>query len=96
MDLFRPSLGHTVLWWGRLGKILQLAAATFIVIEIIGPSKFAEWGDGTSKTAGGMLSKKALVFFDDDALTSSLVGAWVGSIIFLVLVVYLATKFSQP
>lgn len=36
--------GTSVLWWGRIGKLMQFAAAWAIVIEIIGPVRLRRWG----------------------------------------------------
>ena len=36
--------GISVLWWGRIGKLMQFAAAWVLVIEIIGPERLRGWG----------------------------------------------------
>lgn len=37
--------GVKILWWGRIGKVIQFFAATLIVIEIIGPTRLRLWGN---------------------------------------------------
>ena len=36
--------GHTMLFWGRAGKIVQFAAALAIVAEILGPERIRAYG----------------------------------------------------
>jgi hypothetical protein len=36
--------GVSMLWWGRIGKLLQLFAALTIVVEIVGPERLRRFG----------------------------------------------------
>lgn len=37
-------LGASILWWGRIGKLLQLASALLIIAEIAGPDRLRSLG----------------------------------------------------
>lgn len=36
--------GMQILWWGRLGKVVQLVSALTIVAEIVGPQRIVKFG----------------------------------------------------
>jgi hypothetical protein len=37
--------GHRLLWWGRIGKIMEFAAGLSIVVDILGPQRLTAIGD---------------------------------------------------
>jgi hypothetical protein len=37
--------GLRLLWWGRVGKLMQFGAALAIVVEIVGPKRLRDWGN---------------------------------------------------
>src|SRR5687767_9320326 len=42
-------LGVPMLWWGRFGKLLQFAAASVVLLDLIGPERLravGEWATG--------------------------------------------------
>jgi hypothetical protein len=46
-----PLWGHTVLWWARMGKLLQFVAGLVVVLDIVGPNRLRSVG----KRAGASL-----------------------------------------
>jgi len=53
--------GHTVLWWGRAGKIAEFSAALTIVIEIVGPLRLRRFGNSLHAVFTYERAKNALV-----------------------------------
>lgn len=42
--------GVNILWWGRIGKLVQFAAALTIIAEIIGPERLRSFGNSMHAT----------------------------------------------
>ena len=42
--------GVNILWWGRIGKLIQLLAALTIIAEIIGPQRLRSFGNSMHAT----------------------------------------------
>ncbi|MGS2618610.1 Sec-independent protein translocase subunit TatA/TatB [Micromonospora sp. LZ34] len=40
----QPLWGHTVLWWARVGKLLQFAAGLVVVLDLLGPERLRAAG----------------------------------------------------
>lgn len=63
--LLQPNFllwGHQILWWGRIGKIIQFIAVISIVAEIIGPNKIRDFGNSLH---GTFTLKTAKTYFSD-------------------------------
>jgi hypothetical protein len=48
--------GISVLWWGRVGKLLSAAGLAAVIVEIIGPKKLGEWGNELGKWSQALKS----------------------------------------
>lgn len=54
--------GMEILWWGRMGKLFQFAAALAIIAEIIGPDRLRIFGNSLHET---FTCKKAVALLTD-------------------------------
>ncbi|MBF9131908.1 hypothetical protein I0C86_23515 [Plantactinospora sp. S1510] len=43
-----PLWGLTVIWWARIGKLLQFAAGLTVVLDLIGPQRLRAFGQSCS------------------------------------------------
>ena len=55
--------GFSILWWGRIGKIVQFAAALTIIADIIGPERLRLFGNSLH----GAFSLKKVDYYLHDA-----------------------------
>ncbi|SCG47499.1 hypothetical protein GA0070609_1934 [Micromonospora echinaurantiaca] len=39
-----PLWGHTVMWWARVGKLLQFAAGLVVLLDLVGPERLRSAG----------------------------------------------------
>jgi hypothetical protein len=47
-------LGHQVLWWGRMGKVLDFGAGLVVVLDIIGPRRLDAFSVNLKRAEGPM------------------------------------------
>lgn len=38
-------LGLSMIWWGRLGKVLSFVAGAAVVVDLLGPERLSRYGD---------------------------------------------------
>ena len=92
-----PLWGHPVLWWARLGKILQFVAGLVVVFDLIGPERLRAVG---RRASNGLREARSLALRLQPSLQYSMVSAVrLGTGLFLVsvnasLAFLLATRWS--
>ncbi len=69
----KAMMGITILWWGRIGKIVAFVGGGTFVLDLIGPQRLREWGRNrekvTERVAGTLVAVAfaSLLILDSDS-----------------------------
>src|SRR5215471_12653198 len=73
--------GHSLVFWARLGKVLEVVGAFSIVCDIVGPKRLQEWGHRVGSLGIENPSEKSFnrIYFSvvlPFAVAGAVVGDW--------------------
>jgi hypothetical protein len=67
--------GYRILWWGRLGKLMEFMAGMLVVVDVVGPTRLKAFGDSMHSwfdTRATFEKVRRLVAWRNDSVSNDL------------------------